>query len=191
MAVALLGGAGVGFGIAAARLAADPRQAWVIVGGALGGLLVGAVVKLVGLDTFTLLVGRTPGDITGAPEGALLGAAIGLAAWLAERTPAPLSPRRGAAWGTLAGAIAGALIPVLGGRLLLGSLDLLVRDFPGARLRLEPVGALLGEPGIGPLTQAVTGALEGGLFGGCLVGAMIWARRALMTPPAYPRAAAM
>jgi len=180
MAVALLGGAGVGFGIAAAGLAADRRQPWAIVGGALGGLIVGAMVKLVGLDAFALLVGRSPGDVTGAPEGALLGAAIGLAAWLGERSPGPLSPRRASAWAALAGGTAGALIPLLGGRLLLGSLDLLARDFPGSRLRLDPLGALFGESGVGLLSQVVTGALEGALFGGCLVGAMVWARRSLV-----------
>jgi len=179
MAIGLLGGAGVGFGIAAAGLAADRRQPWAVVGGALGGLIVGALVKLVGLDAFTLLIGRAPGDITGAPEGALLGAAIGLAAWLGERGAEPISPRRAAAWAALAGGTAGALVPLLGGRLLLGSLDLLAGHFPGSRLRLDPIGALFGESGVGPFSQAVTGALEGALFGACLLGAMIWARRRL------------
>ena len=175
MAVALLGGAGVGLGIAAAGLTVGRGSPWAIVGGALGGLIVGALVKLVGLDAFTLLVGRTPGDITGAPEGALLGAAIGLAARPGGR--GSVSARRAGAWAALAGGTAGALIPLLGGRLLLGSLDLLARDFPGSRLRLDSIGALFGESGLGLVSQAMTGALEGALFGGCLVGAMTWVRR--------------
>ena len=37
--------------------------------GAAGGLLVGAFGKLLGLDAFTLLVGRSPGNITGGERG--------------------------------------------------------------------------------------------------------------------------
>src|SRR5687768_12892074 len=93
--VALIGGAGVAFGIAGAGFVSRGPSAWSIAGGALGGLIVGAVVKLLGLDAFNLLLGRSPGDITGAAEGALLGGAVGLGAWLAGRGRASL--RRGAA----------------------------------------------------------------------------------------------
>ena len=70
--VALIGGAGVAFGIAAAAVAR--ARFWLVVGGAVGGFLVGAIVKLLGLDAFTLLIGRSPGDITGPFEGLILGA---------------------------------------------------------------------------------------------------------------------
>jgi hypothetical protein len=60
-----------------------------------------------------------------------------------------------------------------------GSLDLLARAFPESRLRLDPIGALFGESGFGPVTQIVTGGLEGALFGGCIVGALVLARRSL------------
>jgi DNA-binding winged helix-turn-helix (wHTH) protein len=169
----LVGGAGVGFGVAATSWRSGRMGPWSLAGGAAGGLLVGAIVKLLGLDAFELLLGRSPGDITGAPEGALLGGAVGLAAWLAGR----LSLRRGVAVAGLAGAGGGALITVLGGRLLGGSLDLLVRHFPGARLRLDPIGGLLGESGFGPLSRGVTSALEGALFVGGVVAAMIMVQR--------------
>ncbi len=175
--VGLLGGAGVGFGIAATSQAGGRLGPWSILGGGAGGLIVGAVVKLFGLDAFDLLFGRTPGDITGAFEGALLGGAIGLGAWLGSRGPSPVSLRRAMAAAGLAGAGACALIPQLGGRLMGGSLDLLIRQFPGSRLRLDQIGALFGENGLGPLSQIVTSSLEGGLFGAFVVGAMILARR--------------
>jgi hypothetical protein len=60
-----------------------------------------------------------------------------------------------------------------------GSLDLLARSFPDSRLRLDPVGQLLGEKGFGLVSQIVTGGLEGLLFGACIVGAMLIARRNL------------
>jgi hypothetical protein len=88
------------------------------------------------------------------------------------------------------GGAAGILIPLVGGRLMGGSLDLLAHHFPDSRLRLDPVGRLFGESGFGPVTQAVTGALEGMLFGGCIVGAMLLARRGIAginTEPSRPQ----
>ena len=176
--IALLGAAGVGFGIAAASFAGRNRGPWSIVGGAVGGLIVGGAVKLLGLDAISLLFGRTPGDITGAPEGALLGGAVGLGAWLGSRWSED-SLRRGVLAAVIAGAIAGLIITSLGGQLMAGSLDLVARQFPGSRLRLDQIGALLGEQGFGPISRMLTGALEGALFGGCVVGAMIIARKRL------------
>lgn len=169
---ALVGGAGVAFGI----VLAGPPSPWSIAGGAAGGLIIGGLVKLLGLDAFELLLGHAPGDITGAAEGLALGGAVGLGAWLAGTRS---SLRQGAALAALAGGVGGLLIPALGGRLMAGSLDLLARSFPASRFRLDPVGALLGEPGFGPVSRIVTGGLEGALFGACIVGAMILARRGL------------
>ncbi|MDI6625527.1 MAG: hypothetical protein QME55_12415, partial [Brevundimonas sp.] len=77
----------------------------------------------------------------------------------------------------LSGAAAGLIIPLLGGRLMGGSLDLLAGRFPSSRLSLDPIGAVFGETGFGPVSQVVTGGIEGLLFGGCVVGAMTLARR--------------
>jgi DNA-binding winged helix-turn-helix (wHTH) protein len=143
VAAALIGGAGVSFGIAAAGFAA--ARPWSVAGGALGGLVVGGAVKLLGLDAFNLLLGRSPGDITGGVEGVLLGGAVGLGAWLASRGTVSRSLRRGVAVAALAGGGAGMVIPLAGGRLMGGSLDLLARQFPGSRLRLDQIGALFGE----------------------------------------------
>lgn len=182
LAAALTGGAGVSFGIAAAGLVPD-RPLSKVVGGALGGMIVGGLVKLFGLDAFNLLLGRSPGDITGAVEGVLLGGAVGAGAWVTSREHRPVSLRRGVAGASLIGAVAGVAIPLLGGRLMGGSLDLLARGFPDSRLRLDRIGDLFGEVGFGPISQIVTGGLEGALFGGCIVGAMMIARRALRREP--------
>ena len=176
IAAGLVGGAGIGFGIAAAGFAADRPGPWPMVGGAVGGLIMGALAKLLGLDAFSLLLGRVPGDITGAAEGALVGGAIGLGTWLASRARV-----RPIAWSVAgagaAGGAAGLILPSLGGRLMGGSLDLLAGSFPGSRLRLDPLGALFGEESFGPVTQTVTAGLEGLLFGVCVAGAMAFARR--------------
>lgn len=172
--VALIGAAGVSFGIAASCLALGRGWQWPVAGGAIGGLIVGAFVKLLGLDTFNLLVGKSPGDITGGAEGAVLGAAVGLGAWLAG---AAGSLRRSAAIAAVAGGVAGLAITIAGGRLMGGSLAVLASHFPESRLRLDQVGRLLGEDGFGPVSQLVTGTLEGGLFSVGIVAAMVWVRR--------------
>ena len=177
--VALMGASGVALGIALAGALSRRIGPWSIVGGAAGGMIVGGVVRALGVDAFNLFFGQSPGDITGAPEGAILGGAIGFAAWLTVRRTGRGSLRYGVSVAALCGAAAGVLIPLVGGRMMGGSLDLLADQFPASRLRLDPVGALFGETGFGPVAQAFTGALEGLLFSACLVGAMIVARRNL------------
>jgi len=173
--VALTGAAGVAFGIAAM----GRPSAWSIAGGAAGGLVVGAVVKLLGLDAFNLLLGRSPGDITGAPEGLIIGAAAGLGVWLGSRGSQPLARRRHFVIAALVGGCAGLLIIILGGTLMGGSLDLLATQFPGSRLRLDQIGALFGESGFGPISRLATGCVECLLFAACLVTAMTIARKDL------------
>lgn len=172
--LALIGGAGVAFGIAASTFARRDRWFWPVLGGAAGGLVIGAIVRLLGLDGLALLFGRSPTDMTGAPEGALLGAAVGLGYAIAARQD---QLRVGAPLAALMGAIAGVLIALLGGRLLGGSLDLLAAVFAGSRLGIDRIGALFGESDFGPLTQFATGALEGALFAGCVVAAIVLTSR--------------
>jgi len=179
--IGVLGGAGVAYGIAAA-LQFWGKSAWApVAGGALGGWLVGGLVKLVGLDAFTLLFGRAPGDITGGPEGMLLGTAVGLGVWLANRPD--LTVRRAALAGALIGAAAGSIIHLGGGRLMAGSLHLLATTFPGSRLRLSELGRLFGEEGFGPWSQLATSSVEGGVFAGGVVLAMRWAAGRSGQPP--------
>lgn len=183
-AVGMIGGAGVGLGVGAAAFTSRWRGSWSVVGGACGGMAVGAVVRLAGLDAFALLFGSAPGAMTGAGEGMLLGAAIGAGVWVAQ------TRRRRVA--VLAGAVltgsAGVISALLGGRLMGGSLAALAAQFPGARLRMDHLGPLFGETGFGPTSQVVTAGLEGALFGAAMVLALtIEGRRSanrLATPTA-------
>jgi DNA-binding winged helix-turn-helix (wHTH) protein len=167
--VALIGAAGVSFAIAAAAFVKGRRSLWTIFAGAAGGLAVGAFGKLVGIDAFNLLLGRSPTQITGAMEGVLVGAAVGIGAWLSGRVR---SVAQCAAVAALSGAIGGTLVTLLGGRLMLGSLAQLGHEFPGSRLHVEQFGRLLGETGFGQRTQFASATLECALFSGCVVGAM-------------------
>ena len=183
IAVGLIGAAGVSFGVAAGRMVAARDWRFATAGGALGGLLVGAVVKLLGIDAFNLLFGRSPVGMTGALEGALLGAAVGLGIWTASRMP---GLRRSAAIAAGLGAVAGIVIPLLGGRLMGGSLVLLAGTFPDSRLRLDQAGAMVGEHGFGPLSQMISGAFEGAIFSAGVVAATILAERSLGTVSRRP-----
>ncbi|MCW3796960.1 transcriptional regulator [Sphingomonas sp. BN140010] len=177
--VALVGAAGVSLGLALGERRLGGRGAGTVVGAALGGLVVGAVVKLLGLDAFTLLVGRSPGAITGAFEGALLGCGVGLGVYLARAA----SIRRSAALGALTGGGAGLAVGLLGGRLMGGSLALLGTQMPGSRLSLDGFGRMMGEQGFGSTATTVTGTLEGMLFGACIAGALALAERRLDRAP--------
>jgi hypothetical protein len=170
--LALIGAAGVVGGMAAARLLARDFAFAGLVGGAVGGLLVGGFGKLIGHDAFLLLFGQAPGDITGALEGLLLGAAAGFADDLSRRFVAGWSIQRKVLLAAAIGALAGLLIAMTGGHLLGGSLAGLAESFPDARLHLDPLGALLG-----PFAASVTNALEGAWFSLCLIGALLLARR--------------
>jgi DNA-binding winged helix-turn-helix (wHTH) protein len=174
----LAGGAGVAFGIAIAGADFSPgrRWQWNIFGGAAGGMIVGAVVKMLGLDAFNLLLGQSPGDITGAIEGALLGAAVGCGFWFGSYAPEEVRLKHGIITAAFAGGIVGILIPLLGGHLMGGSLDLLARSFPNSRFRLDQIGAWFGESDFGPISQIVTGALEGAVFSACVAATMLLAR---------------
>ena len=139
-------------------------------------MLIGAIVKLLGVDAFNLLFGRSPAGITGALEGTVLGAAVGLGAWLASGNS---RKRRGITIAAVAGGLAGAAIPLLGGRLMGGSLQLLAQTFPDSRLRLDQLSAVVGEHDFGLISQIVTGALEGALFSAFVVAALLFAERSL------------
>ena len=172
--VAIIGAAGVSFAIATQAFAPAPSAVWTISGGAGGGLIVGAFGKLLGLDAFALLFGHSPVAITGAMEGLLLGAAVGIGGCLATKTR---SISLGTALAAISGAVAGILSVLLGGRLMLGSLAALTRDFPGSSLRVDQISRLFGGAAFGPMAQFASAALEGALFSCCIVGTMALARR--------------
>ncbi|QIG80643.1 winged helix-turn-helix domain-containing protein [Stakelama tenebrarum] len=173
--IATIGGAGVAFGIAAPELAGERDSGWSILSGAAGGVIVGGFVKLLAMDGFALLLGHAPARMTGAPEGALLGGAVGLGYWLAARRG--FSVRRSAGAAAVFGACAGLLVNLLGGQLMAGSLDLLAQAMPGSRLQLDALGTPFGEAGFGPVSHAVTTAAEGALLAASMVAAMRITRR--------------
>ena len=159
---AALGGFAVGAGIATAHRIAGPKVAATAVGAALGGLIVGGAVKLLGIDAFSVMIGKAPVSIGGGFEGFVLGGAVGLGSHLSLARVRSWPSISGAA---LAGAIAGAVLPLLGGRLMGASLDSLAEAFPTSPINIDGLGHWFGETHFGMTSQVGLGAIEGFLFG--------------------------
>jgi hypothetical protein len=166
-----LAGAGVGAGLATAEaIARSARGAALVGGGALGGLLVGAVTQWLAGLTLASLFGLHVA-IGGAIEGLALGAAAGLGYALATRRAGGLAAPRGsrrirAAAITAALCGIGALALTLSGRPLIGgTIHAIAEAAQGSQAALTPLGRLIGEPDFGPLSRAVIGAGEGAVFG--------------------------
>ena len=141
-------------------------------------MLVGGAVKLLGLDAFHILLGRAPGNVTGALEGLALGASVGCGMWLADFSRLRRSLGLQLLTAGVAGALGGLGIVLAGGRLLGGSLELLSQSFPGSTLQFDALGALFGEVGFDRAAQAITASGEGALLGIGIAGAMQLSSRA-------------
>lgn len=154
--VGLLGGLGVGSGSALGRMVARGRLFPLMLGGAIGGLVVGALGRLIGLDAFSLLIGSRPLAITGGSEGLIIGAMGGAALWLADRNRLE-QPSATAGKGALLGGLAGLLVTLGGGKMMAGSLAGLAAAHPQA-----PLGRLLID--VPPTILLAAGAAEGAIF---------------------------
>jgi DNA-binding winged helix-turn-helix (wHTH) protein len=168
-----LGAAGVGSGLAAAEaLVRSRRTAALVVLGATGGAIVGALARR-GADALVEAFFAAPTlALGGGVEGLVIGAAAGLAYGLTTHRPAGgmATPRRAARLRTclvtgIVCAIAAAALSAGGLRLGAASLRSVVAGFPYSQVRFEAFGPLLGEAGFGPRTRTALGATEGLLFG--------------------------
>lgn len=170
-AIALLGALALSLGMAAASRIAGQRWIYSAIGAGLAGFVVGEAFHLVATSSFSLLIGQSHAAFTGGLEGLLLGAGIALGAHLAGG--ATSVPRIVTLGGALGGGIAGAVISLLGGKLMATSLATLARTFHGAELDLGLFGMLgAGEGAV--LVQALVATGEGLLFGACVAGAIAY-----------------
>ncbi|WP_126174548.1 winged helix-turn-helix domain-containing protein [Altericroceibacterium xinjiangense] len=166
-------GAGIAAGIALSRFIRPLHWYWTMIGGALGGVTLGALANMIGKDAFRLLLGQTVGPFTGAMEGLVVGAAAGLASFLVQR-----QIKHSLGLAPLLGAGAGLIVVMLDGQLMAGSLQTLVTAFPSSQFRLDKLGRAFGEQGIGSIARVATATFEGAVFALALVRAM--------HPPRHP-----
>lgn len=165
MLAAAIGGLGVATGIGLAHRFAGRSAFSTLCGAAAGGLLVGTAVRLIGADAFTVLLGKAPQAMGGGLEGLLLGAAVGLGLHFPDGRARRWPSVGGAA---AAGFAAGAILPLLGGRLMGSSLDALADAFPGSPLDIDALGRWFGEDELGLVSQVGLTAFEGLTFGAAL-----------------------
>ncbi len=166
------GAAGVAAGIASAEALARSRRGLAIVaGGAIGGLLIGAVVQVVATWTLANLFGLQV-RVGGAGEGLCLGAAIGAgyAATTRRREGGIARPIGVARWRVAAvmagcGAVTAMALSAMGSPMVGGVIHAVAEASAGSHVQLTPLGNWLGEPAFGPFTQRLVAAFEGGWFG--------------------------
>ena len=173
---AALAGFAIGAGIAAAHRIAGPKIAATALGAAFGGLVVGAAAKLLGIDAFSVLLGKAPIGIAGGFEGLVLGGAIGIGSHLSIARVRSWPSISGAA---LMGGLAGAILPLMGGKLMGASLDALSEAFPESPLNIDSLGRWFGEDHFGPISQVALGAFEGFMLGAGLTFAIRYAASVL------------
>ncbi len=170
--VGALGALGVSFGmIAAAHVTYRHSRLWSAAGAAAGGALIGGIANLLGVDTLWALFGQTLTGITGAFEGAVIGAGTALGAIILDDKN---STKR---WRSVSGAglgamLAGISLTIIGGNLFSGSLEIVARAFSDSQLRMDALATFFGEVHFGRTTQLVMGAIEGGLFGCMMMAGM-------------------
>ena len=174
-ALAVLGGAGVGMGMALASLWRGERDWSLVLGGAAGGLVVGTLGSALASHGMEALTGTFPARVTGSYEGLALGAAaagglvIALRFQLSRRIAVPLAALLGAG---IAGATA-----MAGGRFYAATLAGLEEQFPASRLDVAGIAALFGEDGFHMFSILGSAMLEGALFAGAIVLFNLSARR--------------
>lgn len=164
--IGAIGGLGVSFGmVLLAHVAYRHSKWWSVVGGVTGGAIVGGSTKLLGVDTVRALFGQSPTGITGAFEGAVIGAGLSLGVVLAATLIRGSRPWQRVLAASIGAMCAGVLLTVIGGNLFSASLEIVAKLFANSQIRMDPLAPLFGEVHFGQTTQIVMGAIEGLLFG--------------------------
>jgi DNA-binding winged helix-turn-helix (wHTH) protein len=161
-----VGGLGVGGGLAFAESSSRLRNAiGLAIGAATGGAVIGMAVQWLMRWSLAAIVGLNL-PIGGALEGLVIGAAAG-AGYAVARRLGPAARSRVYTAAVVAAFCAGAALALTwaGRPLVGGTLHLIAREARGSQISLTPLGELVGEPGFGPVTQALIAACEGGIFG--------------------------
>lgn len=175
-ALAVLGGAGIGAGMALGAHLRGERDWALVLGGTAGGILVGAVGSALAVHGMYSLTGVDPGRVTGMFEGGALGASASAGVVMAFRNE--LRMAAACAVAALIGAFACGATALAGGHLLGATLALLETGFPSSQLAMNRIGPLFGETRFGATTHLGTTVLEGAIFASAITCAnLIWRRR--------------
>ena len=134
--IGAIGGMGVSLGmIVLSHLAYRHSRWWSVVGGTAGGVVVGGSSKLLGVDTLRALFGQSPTGLTGAFEGAVIGAGVALGAVLSIEWIGRARTWHKVLGASLGAMCAGVVLTVIGGNLFSGSLEIVARSFADSQMR--------------------------------------------------------
>ena len=166
------GGAGVGAGLAFAEAAAAQQRVLALTAaGALGGGIVGAAVQWLTRWGLSALVGLDV-QVGGGLEGVAIGTAAGLAFAIATRRTEDkqVAPRVRKRWqvalvAAVSCGLAGLALTLAGRPLAAGTIQAIADAAEGSRANLAPLGRLIGEPDLGPMSRAILGFCEPAAFG--------------------------
>ncbi len=172
------GGMGVSFGMLLVdRVTFRHSRWWAVLGAACGGAFIGGLANWLSGDIYNALFGRELHNLTGALEGALIGAGFALGVRLLESLKAT-----SCAWQRVLMAACGALcasivVSLLDGNLFTGSLAIVTDSFSSSQLQIESLSVWFGEAPLGRTTLMIISALEALLFGATVCTGMELARR--------------
>jgi hypothetical protein len=140
-----------------------------VIGGAAGGATVGGITNLLGVDIIRAVFGQNPSGITGALEGAVIGAGLSLGAVLTTKLIKDSRPFQRVVGASLGAMGAGIVLTVIGGNLFSGSLEVIARSFADSQLRMEPLAPYFGTGSLNHKREIIFGAIEGLMFGAGLM----------------------
>lgn len=164
-----LAGLGVGLGYSIAAAFTGLRLVHVL-GAAIGGLAVGEISRLLGLDAFNLLLGEAPVGITGGAAGAFVGGLLVLGFVAGRRE------RHRLLGATVAGGVAGLMVVAVGSRLMAGSLERIAATLSDTGA-LAPFAPFFANAAFGYWPEIFLGGIEGLVFGGAIAAALILVER--------------
>jgi DNA-binding winged helix-turn-helix (wHTH) protein len=161
-----IGGFGVSFGmVAASHITYRHSRMWSVIGGAAGGAAVGGITNLLGVDIIRSVFGGNPSGVTGAFEGAVIGAGLSLGAVLTVRLLKNARPFQRVLGAGLGAMCAGIALTIIGGNLFSGSLEVVARSFADSQVQLEQLGPYFGASSFNHSRHVLFGAIEGLMFG--------------------------
>ena len=140
---------------------------WPILGATLGGMLIGGLAHLIGVDTFLALFGQRLPGVAGAYEGGVIGLGLSVGRYFG------LTRENSAGWFThllpaIGAMLAAVLLTLIQGNLFSASIEAIAHSFAQSQIRLETLSVLFGEAHFGQVSRLILGAVEGFLFGGLL-----------------------
>lgn len=174
------GGMGVSFGMLLVdRVSFRHSRWWSVLGAAAGGALIGGLANQLARDIFHALFGGELVGVTGAFEGAMIGAGLALGVRVMESLRAHSQTWQRALAAALGATCAGVLVTLIGGNLFTGSLAIVTHSFANSQLRIESLSAWFGEAALGRTMLMFIGAIEAFLFGATVRAGMELAQRSL------------